>query len=384
MKNKIIYVGFYNHQTFFKENRCSFPAATNKINYMLNLLERLDMKVDFFTCNWTMNKKCYPAKTYKISENINIHTLFTISWSNRFFKSISSRIIKIQLFFRLLKDAKKNSTVIVYHSIFYSKLIILLKKIRRFNLILEVEELYQDINNLTFKEILSENEILKLADKFIYVNELMPERISSDKPYIVISGDYQIKKRNHQSDKFHDNKTHIVYAGIIDSKKMGAFTVLDIAKILDEKYAFHILGFGNINDIKELNNKINSFNLENPQKRIIYEGLLEGELFNNFLQKCDIGLSCQNPNGKYNDSSFPSKILTYLTNGLEVVTIDLPVVKNSKVNDIVNYYHNLNVQEISNTINCIIPNKHKISIQLKKIDQENLDLLRRLLNEKNI
>ena len=78
----------------------------------------------------------------------------------------------------------------------------------------------------------------------------------------------------------------------------------------------------------------------------------------------------QNPNAKFNDTSFPSKILTYLTNGLRVVSINIPAIEQSKIGKYIYFYHNQNSKEISKIIK-------KINLQ----DKLNIDKGIKQLNE---
>ena len=68
------------------------------------------------------------------------------------------------------------------------------------------------------------------------------------------------------------------------------------------------------------------------------------------MQKCHIGLSTQIPEGEYNDTSFPSKVLTYMSNGLSVVSIKIPVLLNSAVGEHLSFYSIPNGQEIAASI----------------------------------
>lgn len=376
MKNKVFYIGFYNHKKIEKEKLFNFPAATNKMEYIISLLERLKIETMIINPSWTKENKFTKATFNKLNDNISLKTFFSIPWSNRIYKSLSSRLNKIQLFAYMLFCTRKNDTIILYHSIVYSNLFIMLKKIKKFNLILEVEEIYQDINFLTRSEMKSENKIFSISDKFIYSTELMKDRINNKKENITISGNYLIKNR--YNDRFNDEKKHIVYAGIIDKQKKGAFEIFKIAKYFSNEYIFHILGFGDSQDISQLRENILIFNKNNAAK-VEYNGLLFNEDLNIFLQKCDIGLSCQTPVGKYNNSSFPSKVINYLTNGIEVITIDLQVIRKSKINDIVSYYQENNYQEIYNIAKKINKNSDKILNKIKKIDEFNLKKIDELL-----
>jgi len=83
---------------------------------------------------------------------------------------------------------------------------------------------------------------------------------------------------------------------------------------------------------------------------VTYEGVLSGDDYIRFLQRCDIGLSTQNPEAEFNDTSFPSKILSYLSNGLRVVTVKIPVVEMSAIGDLCTYYEKQDPKEIADAI----------------------------------
>src|SRR5690606_35053088 len=99
---------------------------------------------------------------------------------------------------------------------------------------------------------------------------------------------------------------------------------------LPNKYRLHILGFGNNSDIEELKKLINYVNKEKGYECCRYYGSLDGEKYSEFLLDCDIGLNPQKE-GEYMDFAFPSKILSYLAHGLEVVSTRIKSVEQSKV-----------------------------------------------------
>ena len=152
-----------------------------------------------------------------------------------------------------------------------------------------------------------------------------------------------------QEEKFSDEHVHVVYAGTFDPTKGGAYAAISIVKYLPASYHIHICGFGNSKQTKEVVSRIKNSQVSN-QARITYEGMLNGKDFTDFIQKCEIGLSCQNPEGAFNDTSFPSKILNYLSNGLKVVTIDIPAVRQSKVGDFLFYYKKQDPEAIAKAI----------------------------------
>lgn len=83
---------------------------------------------------------------------------------------------------------------------------------------------------------------------------------------------------------------------------------------------------------------------------LTYDGLKLGEEYIRFLQKCQIGLCTQIPDAKYTETSFPSKILVYLANGLQVLSVRIPAVENSEVGEMLFYYDTQSPREIANAI----------------------------------
>lgn len=347
MNDKIFIVSFYDYYKL-NENRISSPAAINKIDYVAKVLSS-HYQVNIISPSWTNNKKIYTGKRINIDNNIYLKLFTTFPWIS-LLKIPSFIIAYIQFFIFLLFNVRKNENVIVYHSLYLVNVIKLLKKIKRFNLILEVEEIYSDlIDSKRIKK--KEYKFFEISDKFIFITNLLQEKINKDKkPYAIVHGKYFVEEKICK--KFNDNKIHIVYSGVIDTQKKGAYTSCDISNYLSEKYVIHIIGFGKDIDIEILKERINQYNKKNPCK-ILYDGLKKGNDYIGYLQKCDVGLSTQNPNAAYNDTSFPSKILSYMSCGLRVVTVDIPAIKTSDVSDYLYYYKNDDPREIAEIIKSI-------------------------------
>lgn len=62
------------------------------------------------------------------------------------------------------------------------------------------------------------------------------------------------------------------------------------------------------------------------------------------------GICTQIPDAKYVETSFPSKILVYLANGLRVLSVKIPAIEQSDVGDILYYYNKQDPQEIARAI----------------------------------
>jgi len=102
-------------------------------------------------------------------------------------------------------------------------------------------------------------------------------------------------------------------------------------------------------DIIELKSRIIKSNKTHGCK-VIYGGLKTGEEYIEYVSKCHIGLSTQSPGAEYNNSSFPSKVLSYLSMGLRVVSVDIEAIKKSKIDHLLYYYKENNGISISEAI----------------------------------
>ena len=155
------------------------------------------------------------------------------------------------------------------------------------------------------------------------------------------------------------------------------FNAIAAAEYLDENYVIHILGFGSEIEIEQVKKAIISAR-DKTTCDIRYEGLKTGDDFRMFIQKCDIGLSSQNPDGQYNATSFPSKVLMYLSNGLSVVSIDIPVLRDSKVTKCIFYAKSKEGKDIAEAISNAASNKANVSseILLKHLDEEFLNQMK--------
>ena len=238
-------------------------------------------------------------------------------------------------------------TVIAYHSLALMNALTKLRKRKSFKFILQVAEIYADVlqDSKTRKR---EIDFIKTADKYILISEVLQNEIGiNDKECIVCSGTYKAENTVNEPPK--DGKIHIVYAGTLDTTKGGAYFAVSSAKYLNEKYHMHILGFGNEQQKSQLFELIEKTKKE-TNCTITYDGCLQGESFKSFLQGCHIGLSTQNPNGAYNGTSFPSKILVYLANGLRVVSVKIPAIEKSPVGQAMFYYEVATPEEIAKAI----------------------------------
>lgn len=375
----IKYIGFYDiHDSKYKRN--GSLAAINKMNYIANSISKLGIKVSIISPSWIVENKNIITKKecIKIKDNINLINIPSFGTKIKILRYIRTKISSIYLFIYLLKNVKKEEEIIVYHSLTLLRPVLLAKKIKKFKLILEVEEIYTDVIDYGKRIRKSEFKFIELADKYIFPTELLNELLNkTNKPYSICYGTYKVEEDRNV--KFNDDKIHVVYAGTFDPRKGGAIATAASAEYLDEKYHIHIIGFGSEDEKIALQNLIKEVS-KKTKCRVTYDGLYKGEEYIKFLQKCAIGLSTQTPNAEYNDTSFPSKVLSYMANGLRVVSIRIKALEKAKISNLLYYYDKDYPQEIANTIKSIDYNDDYDSrIIIKTLDTEFTEDLKYLL-----
>lgn len=346
---KIFYMAYYN-STNSSERRNAVLSSVNKMNYICEALENNGYNTEIVSASGTTEKKFCKSKKVKLTDKTTLKLFSSLPRLNRIVSVIDRVILKTKLFLYMIKNTNKDSIVMVYHSLGYMSLVKRLKKLKGFKLIIEAEEIYGDVIG-DEKTSQKEYEFFKIADGFIFPTELLSEKVNTEKkPEVIIYGTYHIEKELPKL--FSDGKIHCIYAGTLDPRKGGAIASAESALFLNENYHIHILGFGNEKEKAEMLNTIDSISKKSKAK-ITYDGLLSGEEYIKFIQSCDIGLSTQNPNGKYNDTSFPSKILSYMANGLRVVSVRIPVVEESGIGKCVCYYDEQTPENIAKAIKSI-------------------------------
>ncbi|WP_313016294.1 glycosyltransferase [Acetoanaerobium noterae] len=379
MKIKAIkYIGFYDVAQNGEENRGYSLAAITKMNYICDVLNKIGYEVLIISPSRTKNNRFYNGKTIQINKHTSLKLFPTFPWGNKLQKAFSLVASDIMLFWYLLTQVKRNEAIMVYHSLGLRGIVRFAKKVRGFKVVLEVEEIYQDVMSYSKYTMKNEYKTIAIADKYIFPTELLNEKLNiSNKPYTIIYGTYKVEE--HRNYKFEDDKIHVVYAGTFDPRKGGALAAAAAAEYLSNRYHVHIIGFGSKEQIEYVKDTIKEVS-KKTEAAITYDGLLKGEEYITFLQKCDIGLSTQMPGATFNVTSFPSKILSYMANGLRVVSVRIEAIEKSAVGNAVYYYEEQTPESIAEAIDSIDLNEIYDSRELiRKLDVDFAESLRKLL-----
>lgn len=371
------YIGYYVPPNILPKRSIS-PAGRNKMDYTADIIRDLTGSVEIISpAPLSQGEKCTLGGRYELALGKYLRLFPNVSAKTKLGRQINARISRLSLFSYLLCHTKKNEPILVYHSLVYSKLIRLIKRITGCKIILELNEIYSEVSSDMASQKDEELKIIDMADAFIFPNDLMNEMFNiKGKPHSVEYGIYRYNQ--HLSDSFEDGKIHVVYAGTLDETKGGCHAAA-AATYLPESYHVHILGFGTdeqVNRIKKLVTSLRS----SKHAELTYDGLLDGDNFISFLQKCQIGLSPQDPHAIYNETSFPSKVLTYMSNGLKVVSIDIKAISSSQLKDNITFYKNQTPLEIASAILAANDKTTDYTI-LNRLDAEFRQSLKSLLSE---
>lgn len=363
MANKIYYLIHFDNKT----NRNVTPSAITKGKYVASALASCSSEVEIVSL-------AYPTKGsqdevyYQVSENVICH-LFKGKYSNnRIIRYLNHKLYDKKIRKYLKQNVKKDDIIVVYHSLANMKLVKYIKKNITDKIVYEVEEIYGDVIN-DEKAKTKELKAFKNASSYIFSNDYLNSIINTKQlPYVTCYGTYEIPTLYKES--FNDNLIHCLYAGTLAQNK-GALSAINVAKYLPNNYLIHILGFGSEKDIADIKNAVNEVNNSYGTTKVIYEGLKLNEEYLKFIQKCQIGLCTQNIDAAFNTTSFPSKILSYMSNGLEVVGVNIAAIKNSKVGQYIQFYNVPDEKEIANAIlNINLNNKTNNVDVVKELDKE--------------
>ena len=363
------------------------PAGQTKANYVVSCLKELGYEVKVGSFTYAVRGVRRWVKPYTEVSNIGVPIRYcaSIPHLTKYGIFLQLFFVGIQLFFHLIFRVRKEDVVIVYHERYYYWPIRIAKLIAQRKIVLEIEEVYTMVSDFSEKDVRKEIVSFRIADGYILINDVIGRycQLPDSKPQCVLYGIY--KYRRSKADGFNDGKVHVVYAGTLSRFKGGAITAAAAAGYLSPSdFHVHILGFGNGEDIAYINSIVEG--LSKKGCPVSFDGLKTGNEFDDFMSKCDIGLSTQSAEGLYNLTSFPSKVLSYLSYGLNVVSVKLEVLEASSVNGCLHYYQDSSPQAIAGAIISTVKeggmiDRETIAKTLDELDVQFRDHLKKIIND---
>lgn len=381
MRKEIKYIGFYDLPDA-KKSRVSTLAATNKMDYIADAVNQAGYDVHIVSPSWSSGIGAKPTLqkggTIQLHPHKKVTFCPTYSTGNKITGYLKIIFSLAWLFLWLVKNVKRDERIMVYHVQWLSLPLRLARRLKGFHLILEVEEFYRKV--WKNKNILNrwEQKLIDSADTYIAVSDVLAE-ILGEKAKAVLYGNYTVPVSVNTNFVNEDGKIHIVYAGSIDDTKGGALNAARCAEMLPKNYIVHILGTGNKKQIDELNEVIDFVNDIQKRDVCIYHGVLIGKDYDDFLFKCQIALNPQKE-GDYMNTAFPSKVISYLSHNLRVVSTRIESIDKSKLSHLITFSEDDQPVSIVRAVMSIdFQSTYNSAPEIQKLNAEFVNNIKRLL-----
>jgi hypothetical protein len=335
--NEVFHVSFFNNL----KNRYNSPAANDKISYLKSVFKFNSIPFHIYSFSWILDNLTRPNK----EQNLNTHYFFSKK-TNFISLKIFFYFTKFMLHHNFFRDNK--NILIIYHSPLFLIPLIFFKFIFNTKYILQLEEVYSDVTHKGFLTKLLEETVIKNANKIISSSQLLTRSLK--KTTIVIHGNYEPLIDNVKLKK-KTSKIKLLYAGIIDTVKNGAFNAIKICQYLPSNFELHIIGSGDVDQLKKVILNHNEYS----KCKVFFDGEKNYPEIIEYSKKFNFGLATQDAEKKFNSSSFPSKILFYLRLGLNVISSNSESVKESIFFKKVLIYKSKNFKNVAKFID---KNKH--------------------------
>jgi len=344
--NKIYYISSFSRETDTPSRYCSLAGSSVSL-YLIDCLSKLSSCPLVVLNNAPIRKQTGFFDEMDFCDGSTAYVYrpcFNYSWlcksPNRF---NSGKWVKKYL----QKHANSNDLVIAYHSLDYTDELIRLKRRLHFRLIIQDEEIFANsVPHISLKEKNRELGSLKNADGFIFASEVLRDAVllGSKADNCILYGSYAVSPT--PLTKFQDGKIHLVYSGTFDQLKKGADNAIRAMAFLNSSFILHILGSGDSNRLRALCKET----LGDRSSSVIFEGSLVGKTYLSFLSKCDVGLCTQDSQNAFNETSFPSKILSYLSAGLPIVCCQSASILRSSLRSVLYLYEGDDPKDIAQKI----------------------------------
>ena len=116
------YISFYDHESNECENRAFSPAGRDITTYISSALSRLGYSVEIVSPILTKNEKgLYRGKQYDIDDRVSVVLPFSFGVKTLLGKCLKRIWQLIVIYFFVFHKVKRNSVIIVYHSVSLSR-----------------------------------------------------------------------------------------------------------------------------------------------------------------------------------------------------------------------------------------------------------------------
>ena len=309
---KVYYIGYYVEDEY-DDSFFSVLSGKLKVKYVYDKLNECGYDTKIISL-------CHKEKKVKIKKNNNIKYFYSIPKKNRLFKIVNINLVKLQLMLWYLFKTGKNDTIVLYHSYIFTRFFDFLRKLKKIPMILEVEEVYGFSASGRLPYLEKELSYIKSYDKAILVNDYLPKELDFlEKSYAVSYGVCNFAAPSSAAG-FNDGKIHALYAGTLQPNKAGALSAVKAAEFLPDNFVVDVFGYGHEECIKQLTEEVDRINNQAGTEKVRYMGFKESNALQEIMGMYDIGLSTNIIDPDFANNTFPSKIITYMSHGLSIVS----------------------------------------------------------------
>lgn len=248
----------------------------------------------------------------------------------------------------------KYDRLIIYHSegfYFYFPIFIIFRN----KIVLQVNEIYSNVSGNRLN-IYFESTYIKRFQNLIVSNTNLKEVWFRDKRILVRGGYFRLPIPSY----FDKKQSTYIYVGSIDELKMGNLNLLlNMIKTLPDDIILNLCLITSDNDYKDI--------LRVSEKKgnvNIFRNVNDAQLKDIYLN-CKYGLVLQDSNKPFNFTSFPSKIFSYLNNGVIPVAQRNQSFLKSEISDLFLFIDNWHWENILSAEKKIMP-IDKISRKLRE------------------
>ena len=356
----LYYIGFYDVLRDGAAQRQYSLAAAKKMNYICSVLKELGNDVNIISPAYFNGRERVYIKGVREQIAPGVILWLPASWgaNNKLLRIARVLWSRIWLFAVLMKNCRRDDRVLVYHNYEIALPVLLARFLKRFKLILEVEEQYARIWHLSAFERWKEKRLLRHAkNEALVVSEVLAKDLGVVSP-IVSYGSYSAYQGD-IPDKNFDGEITLVYTGSIDTVKNSAFLAVETMRYLPERYMLKLSGPIEKGKEQDFRASIEITNKQLGRQACEYVGVLNDEDYSRLLRNAHIALNPQQE-GSYGAFLFPSKILTYLSYGLPVVSTKGASIVNSAVADIITFADGFRAEDVAKAVLSV----HKADTEL--------------------
>lgn len=349
MKHKLVkFICFYDTESHAEEMRNQSLAAHQKIEFLVSLLTDAGYSVEIISASQTFGRRTVFSRCEKVSSDVTLHLFASLGRSGYFSRVLRKWFGYFGFKRYLKKNLRSSDVVILYHSLEYLNFLLKLKKDIGFKLITEFEELYSDIQQRSRNVRRSEMNLAKISDALIVPSRPLELLINVNRvPSLILHGDYSIKPLPQKREDCISG-VRVIYAGTFDPNQ-GIESAIKSALYLSSRFELIIAGFGSPRQGEQVIRLCNECQTGTDCK-ITFVGELPNSECERLIQKADIGLCVHTAGADYCLTSFPCKILTYLKNGVKVVSCKNESITSSDVSDLLYYYEGDDPADIAKAI----------------------------------